>query len=82
MLPAYMKKAIHIKDYTIASGNFGHNRRRETQVSDYFVIRKFNSFWMNTIDSMRLFKIFPYDTICVWLRMIKYGIKAAVEGRG
>lgn len=75
------KKAKRILSYILETGNFGHNKETKnySKNSSYF-IRKLISLWGHTKDDIKLFCIFPIDSMRVWSRMITKGIYYAMKG--
>lgn len=73
------KKADRICKFVLEVGNFGQNTRRNYQ-SQFYVIRKFKSFWGRLSDMLRHFKIFPLDSIRFFGGVLRSGMHAAVRG--
>lgn len=68
------KKALQIKNYIIETGNFGHNRDNSFRKGSAFS-QKIGSLKRYTLDTVRLFFVFPLDSLRVWCRMVINGIK-------
>lgn len=75
------RKADHIVDFVLETGNFGHNRDTSYYNNRPYVIRKMLSLKQHTIDGIHHFKVFPLDSIRIWGRMLRSGIKAAIDRR-
>ena len=71
----WYKKADHVLARILADGNFGHNRDLSYANKHKPIVRKIISFWRHTCNSVNQFRIFPFDTIKVWNRMVLNGIK-------
>ncbi len=71
----WSKTADRIIDYVIDMGNFGHNMNgRHPSNSSSLVTRKLQAFGRYSRDGFKLFKMFPLDSIKVWLWVLKAGI--------
>jgi len=77
--PKWDKKANRLGSIILEYGNFGHSKECYSYRSRPFVIRKALSFCRNTRESMRLFRVFPYDTTRTWFRMVWFGTIAAFK---
>lgn len=77
----WKSKANRILSYVLETGNFGHNRDRSYIEKYPAVIRLIMSFGLHTYDSVRHFFIFPLDSLLIWLRLIREGLKDAVNGK-
>lgn len=75
----WLRKAKHINRYIMKVGNFGHNRDQTYYRTRPFLVRKLISFWRRTLDAVRIFAIFPLDTIKVWLLMCFGGFIAVIK---
>jgi hypothetical protein len=73
-------KASKIMRYVLESGNFGHNRGQNN--SCIFIVRKLSSLWIHTKDCVKLFFIFPVDSIKVWWRLMVTGTIETIKGNG
>ena len=77
----WRRRSDKIKAFILDTGNFGQNRDNCYLKKYPYVIYKIISLWRHTSDSLRLFVIFPLDTMRVWVRMIKIGLAAAFKGQ-
>lgn len=78
---SWKRKGEKITSFILDTGNFGQNRSNSYLKNHSYMIYKAISLWRHTSDSLRLFVIFPRDTMRVWFRMIKIGIVAAFKGQ-
>lgn len=76
----WRRKAARIMAYIFETGNFGHNRNNSYYFRHSFLLRKFISLSHHSWDLLRQFLVFPLDSIIIWWRMVKIGIKAAKRG--
>lgn len=70
----WRNKAEKILAFMMETGNFGHNRDMSYLKRDNIFVRKIISFWKDSLDSLRLFWIFPKDAIRVWFILLNEGI--------
>lgn len=77
--PKWERKAKRLLGYILETGNFGHNRDNSYFNNTGFIKQKIISLWRHTCDSITLFRIFPKDSLIVWKRMIKTGVKAVAK---
>ena len=67
----WAKKAEHILQFVLESGNFGHNRKTASG--------KFNSAWNKMKDFARHVKIFPIDSIKFFFHFLRDGLVLATS---
>jgi len=70
----WQNKAARIKDFIMYMGNFGHNRGNRTLPESSMLKRRMHSLGLYTSDSIQQFRIFPLDSVKVWLRIICGGL--------
>lgn len=75
------RKAELILEFVLESGNFGYNRDTSYYSNRPYVIRKALSLKQHTIDGIHHFRVFPLDSIRIWCRILKGGLKAVVQRR-
>lgn len=68
-------KSSLIVKFILDTGNFGRNRDRSRYRKYSYFVYKGISFYRNTIDSIRLFFIFPIDATRVWCLRLRDGIQ-------
>ena len=78
---SWKRKGNKIISFILETGNFGQNRDNSYFKKYSYVVYKVISLWRHSYDSLKLFVIFPMDTVRVWFRMIKIGIVAAFKGQ-
>ena len=77
----WKRKAGCIMNYILETGNMGHNRDW-TYFGKYpYVIRKIISLCRHTWDIIRIFFIFPMDSVKMWGKMMGRGLGFVVEGK-
>ena len=76
------KKAKRVNSFILETGNFGHNRDASYYHKYPFLVRKTISLWRRTSDALRLFFIFPIDSVSFYFRTLIKGFSAAVKGIG
>ncbi len=76
----YKSRAERLLDYSLACGNFGHNKDYSYFNNYSPLIRKMITLWRQTIDSLKLTRVFHLDSIKFLFRFIIDGVKAAVAG--
>lgn len=67
-------KAERILDFIMETGNFGHNRDTSYYFKYPFLVQKAISFWRHNSDIFGYSRIFPVDSIKIWVRMFSEGI--------
>ncbi len=77
----WKRKADAIVTFAIEVGNFGHNRDSSYYTSKPYIERKLISLKRHTIDGIRLFFIFPMDSIKVWWQFFIIGLRAVAKGK-
>lgn len=75
------RKAELILEFVMETGNFGYNRDSSYYEKRPYFIRKAISLRQHTLDGIHHFKVFPLDSLRIWCRMLRSGIKAAFERR-
>lgn len=75
----WKQKAARIFAFVLETENFGHNRFEKCNNKKLYLIRKINSLWNSTKDSLRHFFIFPLDSTIVWWRMFIKGVAIVVK---
>lgn len=76
----WKRKARHICSYILLVGNFGHNRDNSFYSKHSYLAYKTISLTRHICDFFKLFIIFPIDSLRVFVRMIKDGVKALEKG--
>ena len=62
----WKRKAGKILDFVFESGNFGHNMDTSFMHTDPLYVRKMKTFRMLTRTNIKLFPVFPIDSLRVW----------------
>lgn len=62
----WKRKAVKILDFVFESGNFGHNMDTSFMHTDPLYVRKMKTFKMLTRTNIKLFPVFPIDSLRVW----------------
>lgn len=75
----WMRKAKRICAFIIEVGNMGHNRDRSYFDKPY-IVRKAISFGRRCGDLMRHARIFPFDSISFFPKILINGLKSAIRG--
>lgn len=75
------RKADLIMDFVLETGNFGHNRDTSYYSDRPYLVRKAISLKQHSLDGLHHFRVFPLDSIRIWCRILKGGLKAVFEGR-
>lgn len=75
------KKADKIMGYILKVGNFGYNRDKSYMYNDGALKRKVKTMWRGTYDSIHNFSIFPWDSLKVWMYMMRRGVWVLIKGR-
>lgn len=75
------KKADRIMEFLMETGNFGYNRDTSYFQKRPYVVRKAISLRQHTLDGIHHFKVFPLDSLRIWCRMLRSGIKAVIDRR-
>lgn len=75
------RKAELILEFVMETGNFGYNRDSSYYEKRPYVIRKAISLRQHTLDGIHHFKVFPLDSLRIWCRMLRSGIKAVIDRR-
>ena len=73
-------KARKVVEYIIKDGNFGHNRDLSFYSKDPFILRKLKALRLRTYEFVRLFVLFPIDSLIVWNQTLKVGILSVLKG--
>ena len=76
----WARKAEKVMEIIFENGNFGHNKESEYYRGDSWVIRKLSAFRRYTKDFIKQFSIFPFDSIRVWLMVMRMGISTMFNG--
>lgn len=76
----WKKKAKKVLAFIFETGNFGHNRDYCMILKYPYFIRKIIALWVNTMDSMRCFQIFPLDSLKAWSFMFRTRLIIALKG--
>lgn len=71
----WKKKADRLLAFILETGNFGHNRDMSYISKESAISRKWKTFCLITSDTFKQFTIFPMDSIRVWWRMMRIGLK-------
>ena len=76
----WRRKAYRIIIFIIETGSFGHNRDYSFYDKYPYLIFKLISLWRHTIDAYSYCRIFPLDSIKLWMQMIYRGIGQVTKG--
>ena len=76
----WRKKAQHIKNFVMMSGNFGHNRDSSYYGKYPLIIRKVISFGRRCNDFIYHARVFPLDSFKFLLGFTFIGLKSALRG--
>ena len=76
----HQRKAEMILYYILDSGNFGHKKDYSYFTKHNFLVRKLITFGRRTCDSLKLSRIFPFDSMAFLARFYKDGVKAFLRG--
>lgn len=85
MMPFYVsdskwgEKAKRVKFFIMGTGNFGHNRDNSHLSIKVPFIRKSIIAWKHFIDSIRIFPVFPLDSIWSYLFFLSNGISGMIK---
>ena len=74
----WKKKAVRVLTSVLETGNFGHNRDMSYRNEESAISRKWKTFYHITSDTIKLFTIFPMDSIKVWCGMMRGGLLTLV----
>lgn len=77
----YTKKADKIRDFLIASGNFGKSRGYRDYSKDCYIIRKAKSLFIKGGYIINLLPVFPGNTIRFFFIFLSTGFSYAVKGK-
>lgn len=80
--PRWSKKADHIIDFIMMSGNMGHNRDMSHFRNKPFFIRKCISAGRRMGDLINHARIFPMDSLRFSFFILKNGLSSAIRGEG
>ena len=75
------RKAELILEFVMETGNFGYNRDTSYYEKRSYLVSKAISLRQHTIDGIHHFKVFPLDSLRIWCRMLRSGIKAVIDRR-
>ena len=75
------KKADKVISIIFETGNFGHNRDMSFLNSNSAIERKTKRFWHITKDFIKQFKIFPIDSVKVWTKTMRTGLRVLVNSK-
>ena len=75
----WSRKARHILDFVIESGNFGHNR--EFKRSKHFLIGKVQALLFKLRDFLRHARVFPLDSMLFFFHYFIGALTTAKESR-
>ncbi len=73
-------KAAKLWKFMEEVGNFGKKRRRRDRSGDPYLIRKVESFFLNSKDFLRHAGIFPLDSVKFFWKYFTTGTRAALRG--
>lgn len=76
----YTKKADKIRDFLIASGNFGKNRGYRDYSKDCYIIRKAKSLFIKGGYIINFLPVFPGNTIRFFFTFLSTGFSSAAKG--
>lgn len=68
-------KARHVMAYILDTGNLGHNRSDAFRKKS-FLVRSAVMLWRYSCDTVNHFAVFPMDSLKVWAKMVKSGVKS------
>lgn len=75
------KKADRVMELILESGNFGHNRDESYRQKYTGFKKRAISAWRYTQEGMQHFRVFPMDSLRVWCRQMKTGLRVAMRGK-
>ena len=78
--PRYEAKADRLWGFMEKVGNFGKKRQRRDRRNDPYLIRKMESFFINSGDFFRHARIFPLDSIKFFWNYFITGTKTVIKG--
>ena len=70
-------KAGKVMRMILETGNFGHNRDESYRQKYNGFVKRAISVWRYTQEGLRHFMIFPKESVTVWFRQMKTGIRAS-----
>jgi len=76
----YDKKADRVISMIFETGNFGHNRDESYRQKYSGFKKRAISVWRYTKEALQHFMIFPMDSLRVWFRQMRTGLRVAVRG--
>ena len=74
-------KADKVMDFVLEVGNMGHNRDYSYYKKYPILIYKAISLWRHTIDALRIFPIFPFNSVKVWCNRLISGFINLFKGK-
>ena len=77
----YDKKADRVMSMIFETGNFGHNRDESYRQKYTGFKKRTISAWRYTKEGLQHFVIFPMDSLRVWFRQMRTGLRVAVRGK-
>ena len=85
--PQWERKADRIMEFILKSGNMGHNRgswlmEHDSWLSRQYVVRKAFSMFRRIGDLINHARIFPFDSLRFFPRIMWNGMRSAVRGEG
>ena len=78
----WRKKANSIMDYIMTVGDFGHNRDNSFRIKQPFLKRKWIAFSYKMKDFINHLKIFPFDSLKVFIAEVKSGVVYTLRHEG
>lgn len=78
----WRKKANSILNYIMTIGNFGHNRDNSFRTEQPFLKRKWIAFSYKMKDFVCHFRIFPLDSLKVFIKEVKSGVVYTLHHEG
>lgn len=78
----WMEKANSVLNYIMTVGNFGHNRDNSFRTKQPFLKRKWIAFSYKMKDFFCHFKVFPLDSLKVFIMEVKSGVVYTLRHEG